>query len=349
MPHPHLPSSMTTNPLFSKPVICKSKTIPGQLYFFNAIEKKFIQDVEKITYYGLKEENGFEKSLRIVKKVQRTANKSNRAASSMLDVYGGVVETHPTGEFDAALQTSQGPITFRGQDLASTKSNEPDNTTPPPASANEALELLRSSSSDVSPELIKAIEFFRFGNNQQSEVADFLKSFIATHRNSNNHNIQVAVGSAIRKFMAIAPMSEMNNLDFLLSHTNRSPLPINLEIETLKMIGRNFETFPPHSLDENQRLAEAIFERGIAYSNQHIILRDNFSAAASLAFLGVISLRSSLAEEAIEYISTLPFAWFKEIVFDDLCRLQSAWYPKNPSAANWVSVLCTTLKTSISN
>jgi len=166
-----------------------------------------------------------------------------------------------------------------------------------------------------------------------------LWQYILDHRNSNDRNELVAVGAAIRKYIAIMPMDRMGELTVLLETGHRAPLPIDLEIEVAKMVYRNFEVYPPDLPDPHPELARRLWEMVQAYINPRVLLRDKHSAATSLAIEAIVSMRCSLAEQACQAANACPYRWFSELVSDDLDDLYERWSRKSSDAAAWLREL----------
>src|SRR6185437_16371497 len=106
-----------------------------------------------------------------------------------------------------------------------------------------------------------------------------------------------------------------------------------------KMIYRNFEIHPPLNPDPHPELAQRLWEMVQAYTNPRVLLRDKYSAAASLAIQAIIAMRSQLAEQAWQTIAACPYRWFAELVSDSIERLREAWSQKSPDGVAWLTAL----------
>lgn len=234
------------------------------------------------------------------------------------------------------------------RDSADPQSVPPNMTLPlaPPAGNNEvaADQLLHQfADASVNPPyvLLCAIELAHFDPSQRQVLLPLLWQYILDHRNSNDRDELVAVGAAIRKYVAILPMERMGELATVLESGHRFPLPIELEIEIAKMVYRNFEVHPPVVADPHPELAQRLWEMVQAYINPRVLVREKCSAATSLAIEAIVSMRSSLAEQAWLAAAACPYRWFAELVSDDLDELQERWSRKNPEAVAWLSELRT--------
>ncbi len=266
----------------------------------------------------------------------------------MMTVVEGVVQEQPSGLYDAALQTREGRVVLQGArrtdrqtiDPQSVSSNRSPNYAAAPDSdpitPAQLLSQLTDAGASPPSSLICELELARFDAAQRQVLLPLLWQFILHHRNSNDRDQLVAVGAAIRKYIAIMPMDQMGTLALLLESGHRSPLPIELEIEVAKMVYRNFEVHPPLAPDPHPVLAERLWELVQAYINPRILLRDKHSAAASLAIEAIVAMRSKLAGAAWQAAVTCPYRWFAELVNDDLDGLHDQWSNRSPEVAAWL-------------
>ena len=290
---------------------------------------------ESIKFFGAKS---------TLKRIKR-ANKA-----TLSDVTGGVIEIQPTGRFEAALETEDGSRFISGQCRADELYSDPQvsesglgvsdvDTLGEQVTPGGLLELLAAEGENISPNHIIEAEITRFDLQQQHRLLPILWSYIHAHRNSSTPGELTAVGSAIRKYIAIMPMEKMETLAALLDPENRSPLPLELELEVAKMIYRNFEVHPPTHANVRSHLASNLMQMAQAYLNPRLLLRDKYSACASLAIEAIVAMRSSLAAEAWDSAMRSPHRWFGEIVNADLNELGSRWSSRNAEAADWLAKL----------
>lgn len=289
---------------------------------------------------ALLKERGFTSTL-------KTLNKGQKISS----VTGGVLEEGPTGLYDAALDTDYGPIVLRNAQRAN-QFNDPQLICTRRIQAVSSVEesdgldadrLLAefvTARKDVPPNTIHRIEVASFDLSGREKLTPLLWQYILDHRDSNDRIKLAAVGAAIRKYIAIMPMEHMDSLTVLLESGHRTPLSMELEVEVVKMIYRNFEVHPPNVMDSHKELAKQLWQMIEAYTDPRILLRDKYAAIASLAIEAVIAMRSTLSEKALQAALTSPFGWFAELVSDDLSELHTKWVPKNPEAAAWLQALC---------
>jgi hypothetical protein len=272
-------------------------------------------------------------------------------ATTRLTVLEGVVEELPSGKYDAALRTDQGRLVLRGAERSDRlwADSEKGPTIASPASeaiahlgelaADELLRGLADAGTKAPSRLLCAIEMVRFLPSQREILLPLLWRHILDHRNSNHPDDLVGVAAAIRKYIAMMPMERMGQLAALLESGHRSPVPVDLEIEVAKMIYRNFEVHPPVVADPQPELAHRLWEMARVYIDPRILLRDNYSAVASLAIEAIVAMRSPLAEAAWRAAIASPYRWFAELVTDELDELREKWDRKNLDAAAWLRQL----------
>lgn len=282
------------------------------------------------------------------KSTLKEIKRANKATLS--SVTGGVIETQPTGRFEAALETEDGSMFISGQCRADELYRDPQvsesglgasdvDTLGEEVTPDGLLDLLTAEGENISPNHIIEAEITRFDLQQQHRLLPILWSYIDAHRNSSTPGELIAVGSAIRKYIAIMPMEKMETLAALLDPENRSPLPLELELEVAKMVYRNFEVHPPTHANPQSQLASNLMQMARAYLNPRLLLRDKYSACASLAIEAIVAMRSNLAAEAWNSALMPPHRWFGEIINADLAELGSRWRSRNAEAADWLAEL----------
>ena len=307
-----------------------------------AIESFVTQEFDDVLTASLQQQ-GFTATL-------KSLNKVRIPPYGVMTVLGGVVEELPSGQYDAALDTDEGRVVIRSAkrtdratdpQFVSSRASVLDVATEDSSvlTPDQLLNQLTNAGANPSCSLLCEVELTRFVPSQHEALLPLLWQYILDRRNSNDRDELVAVGSAIRKYIAIMPMDRMGELAVLLESGNRSPLPIELEIEVAKMVYRNFEVHPPVDANPQPELAQRLWEMVQAYTNPRILLRDKHSAAASLAIEAIVSMRSPLAEQAWQAAISCPYRWFAELVSDDLDDLHERWSINHPDAAAWLGEL----------
>lgn len=203
----------------------------------------------------------------------------------------------------------------------------------------ELLSQLASSGVDVPVGLICEIELTRFDAAERQKLLPLLWQYILRHRDSNSPETLAAVGAAIRKYIALMPMEDMERLAVLLESGHKSALPIELEIEVAKMIYRNFEVHPQREPNPHSELARPLWEMVQAYGHPRLLSRDKHSAAALLAIQALVAMRSEFASNAVHIAAASPYRWFAELVADQLDRLHDRWSTTSPETAAWLATL----------
>lgn len=276
--------------------------------------------------------------------------KNTSKQSKMNNITGGVMESYPSGYIEAALDTDDGPKFVYGRCKTEAIENDPQLITHGSDQSDAVdeysditpdalLDQLCADKENIPCDLIIRAELTRFDMRQQQRLLPILWSYILAHRDSNNSDELVAIGSAIRKYIALMPMDQMENLAVLLDSENRSPLPLELELEVSKMIYRNFEARPPAQANPQPKLAKLLWQMAQTYINPRLLLRDKHSAVASLTIEAIVAMRSDLAKEAWMSAMRSSQRWFGEMVSDDLMELWNRWDGVDANVAQWLATL----------
>lgn len=261
-----------------------------------------------------------------------------------------LIEPTVPGKYNIVTKADDGrPLRFINVPDDHHHSSDPQFTTPsaiaeedPVLTTEELIIQLSSAGEDPSCRLIFKVELTSFDALQKVVLLPLLRKYIIAHRNSNTRDELDAVGSAIRKYIAIMPMDHMGELAVLLEAGSKSPLPVDLQIEVAKMIYRNFEVHPPIVENPQPALAQQLWEMVDAYTNPRILLQDKHAAIASLAIVAIVSMRSPLAEQAWQAANECGYGWFAELVSDDIDELLDQWSNKdNQGAISWLRNLRT--------
>jgi hypothetical protein len=185
------------------------------------------------------------------------------------------------------------------------------------SSSNGLLNVLKNTDTSRE-EYRKAIvnaEILDFGPSETRELTPLLRGFIEQYRNSNVPAQLVAVGSAIRKFIAVASGSEA--FDFaavLLKAGGRAPLSIEIEVEVSKMVLRKLTSNPPPSRDQYPDLGACLAELAETYLSPRLLAREKHGAVALNAVLGLVLTREPRAAEIVERVQGLGVKWFQQLV-----------------------------------
>lgn len=291
-------------------------------------------------------EHGFPKTL---KEFQRFLAKKSRPVAGMYTVTGGDLELTDKDVVDAVIHTKEGArLLVEGKlrpeplcdDIQATPQNNNtrsrwDELLP----AASLLDRLVAAEDAIDPQLIFEVEFSQFDLAGQRALLPLLWKYIVDRRMSQNPDELLAVGSAIRKYVALMPIDQMGELSVLLATANHEPLPLELELEVAKMIYRNFEVSPPVAQEPHPELADQLFEMAATYTRPRMLLRGKHSAVASLAIEALVAMRSGCARAAWQLAIDCRHGWFGEMVSDDLLGLQQRWRRDNRAAADWLNEL----------
>jgi len=173
-------------------------------------------------------------------------------------------------------------------------------------------------------ELILEAEVLPFRGQEAAALAPLLRQFIETYRESNTPADLVAVGSAIRNYVATASTHEaFEAAASLLMAQGRLPVPLELEVEVTKMVVRKLTANPPAAGDQFPMLALRLEELVDAYTRPRLLTREKYGAIALNAILGLVLTRSGRDPEFVERIRALDVTWFQQLVARRAARLRS--------------------------
>jgi hypothetical protein len=171
--------------------------------------------------------------------------------------------------------------------------------------------------------LILEAELAPFSGPQAAALAPLLRQFIEAHRESNDPADSVAVGSAIRNYIATASVDEaFQAAASLLKAQERVPIPIELEVEITKMVLRKLTANPPAERNQHRDLADRLEELVDAYAKPRFLAREKYGAVALNAALALALTRSADDPQLIEKISNLGVGWFQEILARRAAKLR---------------------------
>jgi len=168
---------------------------------------------------------------------------------------------------------------------------------------------------DERRKLILESEVRPFRGQQAAALVPLLRQFIETYRESNVPADMVAVGSAIRNYVATATIGDaFEAAASLLKAEGRLPIPIELEIEVTKMVVRKLTANPPTERDQHTRLAQRLEEIVDAYAKPRLLAREKYGAVTLNAVLGLVLTRSGRDADVVARMQILGVAWFQQLL-----------------------------------
>jgi hypothetical protein len=149
-----------------------------------------------------------------------------------------------------------------------------------------------------------------------------LYQFIQQHRDSDNQEDIIAVGCAIRKYVAVMSQNDLSHLADLLDAQHNATVPIEVELEIAKTLVRKLSQTPPEKSDSEPQLAERLYEIVELYLNPRLLARDKFAAVALNAILSLCLLRSAYSDKVQQSMQALQVSWFSELVLRRASQIQ---------------------------
>ncbi len=189
-------------------------------------------------------------------------------------------------------------------------------------------------------DLVIQAEFLRFSDEQNPDLLSVLWDFINASRDSREFDDLIAVGSAIRKYVANMETANIGSIATLLEAGHAGTPPLDVELEIVKMIYRSFEANPPTKPDPEPELAERVYEIATEYLRPRVFPHGKHATVAMLAVLALAAMLSKRASEALATVNMLPPAhhWFREQLRRRLINLRERW-AGDPEAARNLSKL----------
>lgn len=190
-----------------------------------------------------------------------------------------------------------------------------DESNDPGATVDSAIAILKelSQADDARKrELIINAEAFTFDGNARIELISILRDYIDQNRDSNDQDVLLAVGSAIRKYVAMIDMSDIDSLASILESGHRASTSIEIELEVAKMAFRKFVANPPRELNTHSALADQLADLARVYLNPRVFPKGRCSAVAMLATQASLVMISSHCEQIIAEVKNSPYQWFRE-------------------------------------
>ena len=131
-----------------------------------------------------------------------------------------------------------------------------------------------------------------------------LYQFVQQHRDSDSQDI-VAVGCAIRKYVAVMSQNDLSHLAVLLDAQHNATVPIEVELEITKTLVRRLSQSPPGSPDSEPGLADRLYEIVELYLNSRLLAQDKFAAVALNAILSLCLLRSAVRRQGATILASI--------------------------------------------
>ncbi len=194
----------------------------------------------------------------------------------------------------------------------------------------ESSELLSRIEKDpeASPaSLICEAEITHFTEDQGRRLQRALWRFIHAHRDTVDYRQLVAVGAAIRKYVAEAKTADLEDLATLLQSDGRLPLPLQVELEIAKVAYRRFEHQPPDRPEPAPALASRLAELAELYLAPRLLARvdEGYATVGMLAAQALAVMLSERWDAVLPRVNEAP-RWFRNQLarrLDQACRLWS--------------------------
>ncbi len=173
--------------------------------------------------------------------------------------------------------------------------------------------------------LICDLELANLDQPQHAALGPLLWQYIRVHRDSNDPAVLIAAGSAIRQYIAALDVDKIGSVTEILITEGRVGVPLEIELETAKMVFRKFSANPPAVRNSEPQLAKELAARAAAYLDEHVLRRGQFAAAAMLAIQAMVTMRSDSINDILPRLHASHFSWFRGQLRRRLEKVVTAW------------------------
>ena len=204
--------------------------------------------------------------------------------------------------------------------------------------------------------LIYEIELTSFNEKEKVIVSNCLWNYILENRFTKDDDETVAVGSAIRKYVAIMPIEKINSLEELLDDDEQL-LSDLIRIELIKSICRFFEVYVPQKIDQFSNLSKYLDEIITEYSyygKVHLIPNYEHCTVALLSIEGIMLMKSNVYAknviDSLQQINKIDYKWFISLVYSRVIDIQQHWKNKGLNeSVDWINPYIKKIKKIVTN
>ena len=174
-------------------------------------------------------------------------------------------------------------------------------------------------------ELFEAIlfsEIAKFDIAQTKQLVPLLFLFINDHRLSQDEDVKIVMGAAIRKLAMNLPQPQIEKYADFFQLTDTDTLPCEIELELAKAIQWRLMSDPTRLLTTNYpHLESSLTEIAIDYLSPRLILQENYASVVLQAGLTLMLLNDQAACKILQSIQDLEIGWFEELFARRLGKL----------------------------
>jgi hypothetical protein len=185
-----------------------------------------------------------------------------------------------------------------------------------PISVKDIIDGVSSSTTSLSHrcDLILQAEVLEFSTSEVEQMLNLLHQFIDQNRFSNEEDVVIAVGAAIRKYAMNLPNDRMEDYAKLFDTSSTEAMSEQIELELVKAITWRLTAQPPEFDDPFPSLAVRLRDLADTYIRPRLITQKNFAAIAINALLGLLLLRHPDSHDLIGRLSALDIKWLSELM-----------------------------------
>ncbi|MEK6233235.1 MAG: hypothetical protein N2C14_00835 [Planctomycetales bacterium] len=178
-----------------------------------------------------------------------------------------------------------------------------------------------SAGAEARREAALAAEILSVEDEHRDQFRDALRLYVDAYRDSQDPADLVAVGSAIRKLVAIMRPEDIHDAGELLQSGNRAAVSLDIELEVTKSICWNLSMNPPRLPDAHPELAAQFLDLVTTYANDRLLPRPKYAVVLSHSALALMILRSHVGQ-VLECLQGISLTWFNELIARRADRLR---------------------------
>ncbi len=176
--------------------------------------------------------------------------------------------------------------------------------------------------------LVIAAEGIHFTDDQDGQLIPALMEFIEKLRDSNDPEDRVAVCSAIRSYVGLMEVAQVESVAKLLEPGHRASPALATVLEIVKMVARKLAANPPRAPNQYPALSGQVERVARAYLNPYVLPQNKHAAVAMNAVQALAALASPEVGGVIDEVNTCCPAWFRQQLQRRLTKLQEEWETK---------------------
>jgi hypothetical protein len=182
--------------------------------------------------------------------------------------------------------------------------------------AHELLESVRNTALDTTSlrQAVIDAEGIRFDERDITALSQRLGEFIEANRFSTDPELCVAVGSAIRKYVATMPFRDLASVANIFRASDSRRIGRDVELELSKMIARKLTVNRPAADGDFPEIADWLMELCARYLNPPLLKEEKCGAIALNACIALVLTSSRHIPSLVNRFRSLDDRWFIRVL-----------------------------------